>query len=188
LKDTGGVYVVPAFVGLGAPYWKSEARGLITGITRGTETAHLVRACLEAIAYQTRDVFDLMQKALGQSQSLSISENLKLGQSKLPYWKRNEKFGRSIHELKVDGGACKNNFLMQFQADILGAKIFRPKVVELTARGAAHLAGVTMGLWKKSHDLKKQHQVDRIFAPSMKPGKRAQLYQGWLKAVERAML
>ena len=160
LKDTGGVYVVPAFVGLGAPYWKSEARGLVSGLTRGTTTAHLIRACLEAIAYQSKDVFDIMQKA----------------------------FGYPIHELKVDGGACKNDLLMQFQADILGSKIIRPKMIELTARGVAHLAGVTMGLWKKSHDFKKQHQVDRIFSPSMKPGKRAELYQGWLKAVQRAML
>ncbi len=160
LKDTGGVYVVPAFVGLGAPYWKSDARGLIAGITRGTTTAHLIRACLEAIAYQSRDVFDIMQKA----------------------------FGRPIHELKVDGGACKNNFLMQFQADILGSKIIRPKVIELTARGVAHLAGVTMGLWKKSHDLKKQHQVDRIFVPAMKPGERSKFYQGWQKAVRRTLL
>ena len=160
LKDTGGVYIVPAFVGLGAPYWKSEARGLIAGITRGTTTPHLIRACLESIAYQSKDVFDIMQKA----------------------------FGGPIHELKVDGGACKNNFLMQFQADILGSKIFRPKVVELTARGVAHLAGVTMGLWKKSHDLKKQHQVDRIFTPRMSGRNRARLYQGWLKAVQRTML
>ncbi len=160
LKDNGGVYVVPAFVGLGAPYWNSEARGLIAGITRGTTIPHIIRACLEAIAYQSRDVFDIMQKT----------------------------FGGSIHELKVDGGACKNDLLMQFQANILKTKIVRPKVIELTARGVAHLAGVTMGLWKKSHDLKKQHQVDRIFSPSMKPGKRAKLYQGWQKAVERAML
>jgi glycerol kinase len=160
LKDTGGVYMVPAFVGLGAPYWKSDARGLIAGITRGTTMPHIIRACLEAIAYQSRDVFDIMQKA----------------------------FKGSIHELKVDGGACKNDALMQFQADILGSKIVRPKVIELTARGVAHLAGVTTGLWKKSHDLKKQHQIDRIFSPSMKPGTRARLYQGWLKAVQRAML
>jgi len=160
LKDTGGVYVVPAFVGLGAPYWKSEARGLITGITRGTTMPHIILACLGAIAFQSRDVFDVMQKA----------------------------FNGRIHELKVDGGACKNDRLMQFQADILGSKILRPKVIELTARGVAHLAGVTMGLWKKSHDLRKQHQIDRIFSPSMKPGKRARLYQGWLKAVERAIL
>jgi len=160
LKDNGDVYMVPAFVGLGAPYWKSDARGLVTGITRGTTMPHIIRACLEAIAYQSRDVFDIMQKA----------------------------FGGPIHELKVDGGACRNDSLMQFQADILGAKIVRPKVIELTARGIAHLAGVTMGLWKKSYDLKRQHRVDRIFSPSMKPAKRARLYQGWLKAVERAML
>ncbi|MDD5225782.1 MAG: glycerol kinase GlpK [Candidatus Omnitrophica bacterium] len=160
LKDTGGVYVVPAFVGLGAPYWKSEARGLIAGITRGTTMPHVIRACLESIAYQSRDVFDVMQRT----------------------------FGRSIHELKVDGGACKNDFLMQFQADILGSKIVRPKVIELTARGVAHLAGVTMGLWKKSHDLRKQHQVDRVFAPRMSGQARARLYQGWLKTVERAIV
>jgi glycerol kinase len=160
LKDTGGVYVVPAFVGLGAPHWKSEARGLITGITRGTTMPHLVRACLESIAYQSRDVFDIMQKA----------------------------FGDPIRELKVDGGACKNDFLMQFQSDILNAKILRPKVIELTARGVAHLAGVTMRLWKKSHDLKRQHQIDRIFTPHMNGRDRARLYRGWLKAVERTML
>jgi glycerol kinase len=160
LKDTGGVYVVPAFVGLGAPYWKSEARGLIAGITRGTTMPHVIRACLESIAYQSRDVFDVMQRT----------------------------FGRSIHELKVDGGACKNDFLMQFQADILGSKIVRPKVIELTARGVAHLAGVTMGLWKKSHDLRKQHQVDRVFAPRMSGQARARFYQGWLKTVERAIV
>lgn len=160
LKDNGGVYVVPAFVGLGAPYWKSEARGLISGITRGTTMPHIIRACLEAIAYQSRDVFDIMQKA----------------------------FGGRIRELKVDGGACKNDLLMQFQADILNTKILRPEVIELTARGVAHLTGVTMGLWKKSHDLKRQHQVDLVFSPKMKPAKRARLYQGWRKAVERAML
>ncbi len=160
LKDNGGVYLVPAFVGLGAPYWKSEARGLITGITRGTTTSHFIRASLEAIAYQTRDVFDIMQKA----------------------------FGHTIHELKVDGGACRNDLLMQFQADILNARVMRPKVIELTARGVAHLAGVTMGLWKKSHDLKRQHQVDRIFLPKMNALKRRHLYQGWLKAVQRAMI
>ena len=160
LKDTGGVYVVPAFVGLGAPYWKSGARGLISGITRGTTTPHLIRACLESIAYQSKDVFDIMQKA----------------------------FGRPIHELKVDGGACKNDLLMQFQANILNAKILRPKVIELTARGVAHLAGVTMELWKKSHDLKRQHRIDRIFTPHMSGRDRARLYQGWLKAVQRTML
>jgi glycerol kinase len=160
LKDNGGVYVVPAFVGLGAPYWNSEARGLIAGITRGTTMPHIIRACLEAIAYQSRDVFDIMQKA----------------------------FGGSIRELKVDGGACKNDLLMQFQSNILNTKIVRPKVIELTARGVAHLAGVTMGLWKKTHDLKRQHRVDRIFSPSMNAAKRTRLYQGWMKAVERAML
>lgn len=160
LKDAGGVYVVPAFVGLGAPYWASDARGLITGITRGTMMSHLIRASLEAIAYQTKDVFDAMRKA----------------------------FGRNIRELKVDGGACKNNFLMQFQADILGAKILRPKVVELTAQGIAHLAMATMKLWNPSAFLKQKYAVERTFHPSMEMTQRTKLYQGWQKAVQRTML
>lgn len=157
LKNTGGVYVVPAFVGLGAPYWKSEARGLISGITRGTTLRHIIRASLESIAYQSKDVFDAMEKA----------------------------FGRTIRELKVDGGACKNNFLMQFQADLLGAKIMRPKVVELTAQGVAHLAAVTM---KQSCPRMKRYPLERVFHPSLTPAQRAKLYQGWQKAVQRAIL
>ena len=159
LKDTHGVYVVPAFVGLGAPYWVSEARGLITGITRGVTMPHIIRASLESIAYQTKDVFDAMQEA----------------------------FGGSIKELKVDGGACKNNFLMQFQANILKEKIVRPKVIELTAKGVAQLAGVAAGLWHSAGELKRQYQVDRRFHPSLSMAKRDKLYSGWLKAVEKAM-
>ncbi len=160
VKDSGGVYIVPAFVGLGAPYWASEARGLITGITRGTTMPHLIRASLESIAYQTKDVFDAMEKA----------------------------FGRSIRELKVDGGACRNDFLMQFQANMLGCRIFRPRIVELTAQGVAFLAGVTAGIWKNKEQVKRRQKVEKIFHPSLEPKKRQMLYDGWLKAVQRAML
>ena len=119
IRDTHGVYFVPAFVGLGAPYWDSDARGLICGLTRGANSRHIVRAALESMAYQTKDVFDLMQK----------------------------ESGRRIKALNVDGGACRNDFLMQFQADILGCRITRPKMIESTAQGAAYLAGVTIGWW-----------------------------------------
>lgn len=159
IPDTGGVYFVPAFVGLGAPYWNSEARGIISGLTRGTTTAHIVRAALESIAYQTKGVFDIMQKD----------------------------FGRRTAELRVDGGACKNNFLMQFQADMLGCRIIRPMVSESTAQGVAHLAGVTMGLWNGQKDLRKLHKVDRVFKPAMPQGQRAALYKGWSTAVKRAL-
>lgn len=159
LTDTHGVYVVPAFTGLGAPYWVSEARGLITGITRGVTMPHIIRAGLESIAYQTKDVFDAMQEA----------------------------YGRPIGELKVDGGACKNNFLMQFQANILQEKIVRPKVVELTAKGVAQLAGVTAGVWRSAGELKRQYKIDRVFHPSLPSSKRDRLYGGWLKAVKQAM-
>ena len=159
LKDTHGVYVVPAFTGLGAPYWVSEARGLITGITRGVTMSHIIRAGLESIAYQTKDVFDAMQDA----------------------------YGRPIGELKVDGGACKNDFLMQFQANILKEKIVRPEVIELTARGVAQLAGVTAGVWRSAAELKRQYRTDRVFHPSLSTAKRDHLYGGWLKAVKQAM-
>ena len=157
LRDTGGVYLVPAFTGLGAPYWDSQARGLITGITRGTNTKHLIRAALESIAYQTKDVFDIMKKEVG----------------------------RNIRELKVDGGACRNNFLMQFQADILGCRIVRPQIVESTAFGVALLAGVMVGLWKGKKDLSKLQKSERIFYPRLSTKEQAALYVGWLKAIDR---
>lgn len=159
LKDTNGVYFVPAFTGLGAPYWKGDARGMICGLTRGTDGRQIIRAALESIAYQTKDVFDLMQKNLG----------------------------KSISVLKVDGGACRNNFLMQFQADLLNCRIIRPQQIESTAQGVAHLAGVTMGLWNKK-DLERFHRADRIFKPSMPPSRRKTLYEGWQKAVSRVMI
>lgn len=134
LKDTGGVYFVPAFTGLGAPYWDAHARGIICGLTRGTHAGHITRAALESIAYQTKDVFDIMKG----------------------------EFGLNIRKLKVDGGACQNNFLMQFQADLLGCDIVRPKVIDSTALGAAQLAGRTIGLWKKK-DLIQFTKTERVF-------------------------
>lgn len=154
LKDTNGVYFVPAFVGLGAPYWDSQARGVIYGLTRGANARHIVRSALESMAYQTKDVFDLMQQ-----------------ESKA-----------KIKELKVDGGACRNNFLMQFQSDLLGCRITRPQTIESTAQGAAQLAGVTIGLWK-ARDLLKLQKRERTFFPQMPAARKKELYAGWLKAV-----
>ncbi len=159
LKDNGGVYFVPAFTGLGAPHWRGDARGLICGLTRGSNSRHITRAALESIAYQTKDVFDLMRKS----------------------------FGRRIEELRVDGGACENNFLMQFQSDLLKAKIIRPRDIESTACGAAYLAGVTTGLWTQE-DLEKFHAVERVFFPKMKDETRKTLCDGWQLASRRVMV
>ncbi len=157
-KDNAGVYFVPAFVGLGAPYWKPEARGVICGLTRGANVNHIVRAAVEAMAYQTKDVFDLMRH-----------------ESKL-----------RIKRLAVDGGACKNNFLMQFQADILGAKVIRPKQIDSTVWGVAQLAGLRAGLWKPQ-DLRRMQAVEAIFSPKMRSKNAEHLYHGWQKAVGRAL-
>ena len=153
IPDTGGVYLVPAFVGLGAPYWDMEARGTITGLTRGAGRAQIVRAALESIAYQTRDVV--------------------------------EATGLRIRELRVDGGAVANNFLMQFQADILGARILRPASIETTSLGAAYLAGIGSGFWSPS-DLRRQAKIERVFKPKMSRKDREALYAGWKRAVTRA--
>ena len=150
-----GVYLVPAFVGLGAPYWDAAARGALVGLTRGVTRAHVVRATLESLAYQTRDVVDTM---VGES-------------------------GRPLTGLRVDGGAAANNFLMQFQADLLGTPVDRPKVVETTALGAALLAGLGVGLWKSARDLERVRKPERVFRPRMAPEKREALYQGWRRAV-----
>jgi glycerol kinase len=160
VPDTKGVYFVPAFVGLGAPYWDSSARGTITGITRGTNRNHIIRATLEAIAYQVKDVVGVMEKETKER----------------------------LYALRVDGGAAGNNFLMQFQADILGVNILRPKVTETTARGAAMLAGLGAGFWRSVSELKKTIRTERIFLPQMKNPQRNKLYTGWLKAVEKARL
>lgn len=157
--DTGGVYLVPAFVGLGAPYWDGHARGALVGLTRGTTKEHVVRATLESLAYQTKDLVDAMLK----------DSHLKL------------------KELRVDGGACKNNLLMQFQADILKAKINRPKMVETTALGAAFLAGLQIGYWKNSSEIQKIRRVDKVFSPRMKDATRRHLWDGWKQAVSRVL-
>jgi glycerol kinase len=159
VKDTQGVYFVPAFAGLGAPYWDSQARGMITGLTRGSGVHHIVRAALESMAYQTKDVFDVMQKD----------------------------FGRAIKELRVDGGACQNNFLMQFQSDVLNCRIVRPKFIETTAQGAAYLAGVTVGLWNGKKDVHRLIKKDRTFSPKMSAQHREELYSGWLRAVGKTI-
>jgi len=149
----------PAFVGLGAPYWDSQARGAFLGITRGTTRAHLVRAALESLAYQSRDLVEAMLK----------DSHLKL------------------KELRVDGGACKNNLLMQFQADLLNIKINRPEVVETTARGVAYLAGLQAGVWKSTRELQHLRQVDRVFRPKMKEQERQRLWSGWKWAVGQVL-
>lgn len=159
VEDTNGVYVVPAFVGLGAPYWDMYARDVIVGLTRGAKREHIIRATLESIAYQTRDVLEAMQ----------------------------EDSGIKLQALKVDGGASANNFLMQFQADILGVPVDRPQVIETTALGAAYLAGLAVGFWNSREEIEKNWNIDRRFEPAMEEEKREKLYRGWKKAVERAM-
>lgn len=156
--DTDGVYVVPAFVGLGAPYWDMYARGAMFGLSRGTTKSHIIRATLESLAYQTKDVLDAMQKDSGIE----------------------------LTSLKVDGGACANNLLMQFQSDILGVEVERPEVIETTALGAAYLAGLAVGFYKKE-DICNNRHVDRVFHAEMAEADRAKLYKGWQKAVERTM-
>jgi len=157
VDSTLGVYLVPAFVGLGAPYWDAEARGAFTGLTRGVTRAHLVRAALESLAYQTRDVADAMAADAGAPLAL----------------------------LEVDGGACANGFLMQFQSDILGVPIARPKLLEVTALGAAFLAGLATGVWRSSADVARARAIDRRFKPRMPPAEREALYRGWQDAVRR---
>jgi glycerol kinase len=158
VEDTNGVYMVPAFVGLGAPYWDQYARGAIVGLTRGANRDHIVRATLESIAYQTRDVIDCQEKDSGIQTA----------------------------ELKVDGGASMNDFLMQFQADILGVPVLRPKIVETTARGSAFLAGLAVGFWENQKDLENAFELDKRFDPQMSKPERDRLYAGWQKAVEKA--
>jgi len=157
VDSTLGVYFVPAFVGLGAPYWDPEARGALIGLTRGTSRAHVVRAALEALAYQTRDVADAMAAAAGGP----------------------------LRALRVDGGAAANDFLMQFQADILGVPVDRPHVVETTAMGAAFLAGLGSGFWRSQAELGRARRVERRFRPRMRPEAREALYRGWQAAVAR---
>ncbi|HTO52123.1 MAG TPA: glycerol kinase GlpK [Myxococcota bacterium] len=158
VPDTGGVYVVPAFTGLGAPYWDPNARGTIVGLTRGTSRAHLVRATLEAIAFESTDLLRCFER----------DTRVK------------------THQLQVDGGATANDFLMQFQADVMGVPVRRPKVLETTALGAAYLAGLAAGFWKDRRQIAKNWQEDRYFEPEISEARREELYAGWLRAVERS--
>jgi glycerol kinase len=158
VADTEGVYLVPAFAGLGAPHWDQYARGVLAGITRGTTAAHVARAALEGIAFQVADVLRAME-----------------ADAKI-----------TLKELRVDGGASANNLLMQFQSHLLGVPVVRPKVTETTALGAAYLAGLAVGYWKDQQQIAAQWQVDRRFTHGMKPAQRKQLESGWRKALERA--
>ncbi|GLI09104.1 glycerol kinase [Paenibacillus tyrfis] len=155
VESAEGVYVVPALVGLGTPYWDSDARGAVFGVTRGTTKEHFIRATLEALAYQTKDVLAVME----------------------------EESGITLHSLRVDGGAVKNNFLMQFQSDILNVPVERPVINETTALGAAYLAGLAVGYWADQSDIVKQWKRDKTFMPNMDDAKRRNLYDGWKKAV-----
>lgn len=158
VPDTGGVYLVPAFTGLGAPYWDMYARGTIVGLTRGTNRAHLARAALEAIAYQCRDVLEAMQADAGLA----------------------------LTALRIDGGAAVNDFLAQFQADLLGVPVDRPHTVETTALGAAYLAGLTVGYWSSRDEIAAHWAKERTFEPSLPAAQREALYAGWRRAVERS--
>ena len=158
VPDTSGCYLVPAFVGLGTPYWDMYARGTIVGLTRGVKKAHICRAALEGIAYEVRDVLDTM-----------VADS-----------------GTQINTLNVDGGACVSNIMMQFQADILNTEVCRPKNVETTALGAAYLAGLATGFWKSKEDILCRRETDRLFKPDMAAERRDKLYAGWKRAVERA--
>jgi len=159
VEDTSGVYLVPAFVGLGSPYWDMYARGTITGLTRGANKNHIVRAALESIAFQARDVLGAME----------------------------EDSGITLRALKVDGGAVENNFLMQFQADILNAEVLRPLVAETTALGCAYLAGLAVGFWKDKEDIRRSWKLHRKFQCTMTAAKRDELYAGWKKAVHQTL-
>ncbi|WP_025028478.1 glycerol kinase GlpK [Caldalkalibacillus mannanilyticus] len=158
VEDTDGVYVVPAFAGLGAPYWDMYARGAIFGLTRGTKKEHIVRATLDSLAYQTKDVLSAMEKDSGIT----------------------------LKSLRVDGGAVANNVLMQFQSDILGVQVERPAVTETTALGAAYLSGLAVGFWNKE-DILNSSSLDKVFEPYMEEEKRSKLYKKWQKAVKRTM-
>ena len=157
VKDNGGVYIVPAFVGLGAPYWDMYARGAILGLTRGANRNHIIRAAVESIAYQTRDILDAMK----------------------------EEVGYDINSIKVDGGASKNGFLLQFQSDIVGKKVIRPIITETTALGAAYLAGLAVGYWKDKEEISKLWFVSEEFTPSLDEEIKEKYYKKWTKAVSR---
>jgi glycerol kinase len=159
VADSNGVYLVPAFVGMGAPYWDPHARGVMVGLTRGTNRNHIIRAALESVAFQSRDLVDAMKQDSGMD----------------------------LLTLKVDGGAVANDFLMQFQADIIGTHVERPKLTETTALGAAILAGLAVGFWDSIDDIKEHAKIDKTFEPTMQDAERARRYKGWQKAVSRSL-
>lgn len=159
ISNTGGVYVVPAFVGLGSPYWDQDARGAIFGLTRGSGKEEIIRATLESIAYQTRDILDIMS----------------------------QESGYSLKRLRVDGGAVTNNFLMQFQSDILGVEVDVPKITETTALGAAYLAGLAVGFWDSKKDIARKWSLEKCYTPQMDVIDKDKLYKGWTNAVRAAM-
>jgi glycerol kinase len=160
VADNDGVYFVPAFVGLGTPYWNSNARGTITGLTRGSTAAHIARAAVESMAFQTYDVLEAMQNDSGIT----------------------------IEALRVDGGATVNNLLMQFQSDILHTTVTRPKITETTAMGAAFLAGLAVGFWKNQDEIQNLWQVEKHFTPNMNTDKRTELLNGWKKAISATIV
>ena len=160
VEDTAGVYVVPAFAGMGAPYWNPYARGTVVGLTRGCTKAHFVRAILESIAYQTADLIRAME----------------------------QDSGIDLKSLKVDGGASANNFLMQFQADVVNARVERPSCIETTALGAAYLAGLAVGYWQSREQIKANWQIGATFEPGMSGTERELLLQGWKRAVKCALV
>lgn len=160
VEDTAGVYLVPAFAGLGAPYWNQYARGTVVGLTRGCTKEHFIRAALESIAYQTADVLRAME----------------------------QDSGIRLKGLKVDGGASANDFLMQFQADIVDTPVHRPECIETTALGAAYLAGLAVGYWRDREEIRENWQVGRVFEPAMEDGRREQLLKGWKRAVKCALV
>jgi glycerol kinase len=156
--DTNGVYVVPAFTGLGAPYWDMYARGIIVGLTRSSSRSQILRAAIESIAYQSKDIFEAIKSDSGLNPSI----------------------------LKADGGASVSNILMSFQADILGCRVIRPKIIESTAIGAVYLAGLATGAWQSTRDIRADWKPDREFIPSISEERRNFLYDGWKKAVDRS--
>jgi glycerol kinase len=159
VKDSEGVFFIPAFAGLGAPHWNQHARGTLVGLTRGSTAAHIARAALDSIAFQTLEVLQAMEADSGIS----------------------------IRELRVDGGATVNNLLMQFQSDLIGTRVVRPRITETTALGAAYLAGLASGFWKDISDIEHQWQLDRAFSPQMAPEKIHELVHGWNRAVKAAI-
>lgn len=162
VEDTNGVYVVPAFTGLGAPYWDSYARGAIFGLTRGTKREHIIRATLESIAYQTKDVLLAMEEDSRQA-------------------------GIGLEELRVDGGAANNQFLMQFQADILGVSLLKPATTETTAQGAAFLAGLAVGFWQSKEEISNLLLMEKRYQPQMDEEEVQVLYKGWKKAIRHSI-